>query len=221
MKELPEKQESSSVDLIKDSLDYPLAIAFSKSSSPNYGAAVELAKLASKYAYTPIGNSVMHLAAFSADRLQMSRAMALLRYIKGLKSTHIYAGGKLLSSAHRTEESIDCFLTASACNDWRAHCHRTIRNPFADDSERTRWIGSDLAMPGFGKINGQLAVIEPKRKAFQKYLFPCKFMTRYGEIHFRLDPHSPVSAIDQIQAIAVGQDCAWCPNFKPEDFKKL
>lgn len=220
MKNLPAKQ-GTVIDLIADSLRHELIIAFSKSSSPNYGAAVDLAKMASKYSENLIGKSTMHKAVFFADRLQMSRALALLRYVKSWKSTQLYAGGKLLSSAHRTEEVIDCFLTASACNDWRAHCNRTIRNPFADDSERTRWIGSDLAMPGFGKINGQLAVIEPKRQAFQKYLFPCKFMTRYGEIHFRLDPHSPVSETDQIQAMAVRNGCDWCPNFRPSDFKKL
>lgn len=221
MKNPPATQGATAIDLIGDSLSHPLAVAFSKSGSPNYGAAVELAKSASKYAEKAVGRTVMHMAAFSSDRLQMSRALALLRYIKGLKSTQLYAGGKLLISAHRTEEVINCFLTAAACNDWRAHCHRTIRNPFATTEERTRWIEGDLAMPGFGRINGRLAVIEPKSQPAQGYRFPCKFMTRYGEIHFRLDPGHAASATDQIQAMAVAQDCAWCPNFKPEDFKKL
>jgi hypothetical protein len=151
----------------------------------------------------------------------MSRALALLRYIKGLKSTQLYAGGKLLFSAYRTEEVINCFLTASACNDWRAHCHRNIRSPFAGDSERARWTDNDLQMPTIKIGLGLPKLFVPKYDKFAHYLFPCKFLVRYGESNFQLEARSPVSVINQIQAKAVEQDCAWCPNFKPDDFVKL
>lgn len=220
MNVLPANLDTNKVDLIADSLANPLVVAFSKSNSPNYSAAVALAKLASKYSENTIGNSMMHMAAFAADRVQMSRALALLRYIKGLKSTQLYAGGKLLASAYRTEEVIDCYLTASACNDWRAHCHRYIRNPFAGGDERLRWTGNDLQMPTISTALGFPRLVNPKPEKFSQYRFPCKFLVRFGEIHFKLDSNSPVSAANQIQAMAVAQDCAWCPNFKPEDFTK-
>lgn len=209
------------IDPIEDSLTYPLAVSFTKSSSPNYMLAVELAKQATKYAYTNVGKSVLHLAVFSADRLQMSRAMALLDYIKGLKGTRLFAGGKLLHSTYKTEEVANCYLTALACNDWRAHCHRIIRSPFANDSARKEWIKNDLAMPGFTKIGARLTLFEPKVKKFDQFIFPCSYLVRYGEIHFRLDANSEVSVTNQIQAMGVSRDCAWCPNFKPVDFRKI
>lgn len=217
----PAIRTENAVDLVADSLCHPLVVAFSKSSSPNYGAAVALAQLASKYSENKAGTSVMHMAAFAADRVQMSRALALLRYIKGLRSTQLYAGGKLLASAYRTEEVINCYLTASACNDWRAHCHRYVRNPFAGGDERIRWTGSDLQMPTISTSLGFPRLFNPKPEKFSQYRFPCKFLVRFGEIHFKLDANSPVNASNQIQAMGVAQDCAWCPNFKPDDFKKL
>lgn len=221
MNTLPANRASNQVDLIADSLSHPLVVAFSKSSSPNYGAAVSLAQLASKYCENKVGNSVMHMAAFAADRVQMSRALALLRYIKGLRSTQLYAGGKLLHSALRTEEVTNCYLTACACNDWRAHCHRYVRNPFAGGDERIRWTGSDMQMPTISTALGFPKLINHKPEKFSQYRFPCKFLVRFGEIHFKLDAGSPVSATNQIQAMAVEQDCAWCPNFRPDDFNKM
>lgn len=221
MKDAPATIQSESIDLIADSLAHPLAVAFSKTSSPSYGAAVELAKLGSKYAERDIGRSTVHMAVFAGDRLHMSRAMALMRYIKGWKSTQLYAGGKLLFSAHRVEDVINCFLTATACSDFRAHCHRVIRSPFAGDDERIGWIDSDLAICGFARIGGRLVVAEPKRERHDRYVLPCRFLARYGEIHFRLDGSPDVSPVDRLQAMAVSQDCAWCPNFEPSNFRRL
>lgn len=209
------------VDLIADSLAHPLAIAFSKSGSPNYGAAVELAKLGTKYAEQGVGKTTLHMAVFAADRLHMSRALALLRYIEGWKSTQVYAGGKLLLSTHRVAEVIDCFLTAEACSDHRAHCCRVIRSPFAGVDERIQWINSDRAISGFAFVGGKLVVTEPKADHFDEYVLPCQFLARFGELHFRLDGDPAVTPHDRLHAMAVSQGCAWCPNFNPAEFRKI
>lgn len=200
------------VDLIADSLSHPLAVAFSKTSSPNYGAAVELAMLGSKYAKLDLGNSVVHLAAFAADRVHMSRALALLRYIKGWKGAQLYAAGKLLYSAHSTERAINCYLTAESCNDYRAHCHQVIGNPFADIEERAARVSACVTIGG---------LLDAKRGGFGEYMLPCRNLVYAGEVHFRLGRSPEVSLADQLQAFAVSKDCAWCPNFKADDFIKL
>lgn len=197
------KQE---VDLISDSISHPLAVAFVKSSSPNYGAAVELAKTANKYAESAVGRSIIHMAVFSGDRVQMSRALALVRFIKGIKSAQIYAGGKLLISSHKTEEVINCFLTASACNDWRAHCHKIIDDAFMDD-RRNGGAMIDLDVFSSRKPN--------------RYLLPCRYLAGYSGTSIVLERDYVAKPVDQVQALAVRNDCAWCPNFKPDDFKKL
>lgn len=220
MKGMPAIQGRLTADIISESLRNPLAVAFSRSGSPNYGAAVELAKLGIKYAEQVVGKSVVHMAVFAGDRLHMSRALALLRYIKSWKGTQLYAGGKLLFSASRVEDVISCFLTACACNDYRAHCHRIIRSPFAGTDERIRWVSNDLSISGFARVGGQLVVTEPKIERFDRYVLPCRFLARYGELHFRLDGSPNVSPGDRLQAMAASQDCAWCPNFRPSEFEK-
>lgn len=189
----------SSVDLIADSIEHPLAVAFSKSSSPNYLAAVEAARHAFKYDELPQGKSVLHMAVFSADRVQLSRALHLLGYIKGLRSTRLFAGGKLLTSSLRIEEVINCYLTSLACKDWRAHCHKVI----SDDP---------LEMPG-------LRWSQPKKPT--RYLIPCTLVASYGGRQAVMESLFGSTVQDKLQAIGVRRGCSWCPNFKPNDFKKL
>lgn len=52
------------------------------------------------------------------------------------------------------------------------------------------------------------------------YLFPCAFLTR-TQSHLDLSPLHPSSMRDQIQAMAVDRGCAWCPNFKADDFREI
>lgn len=42
-------------------------------------------------------------------------------------------------------------------------------------------------------------------------IFPCRHLNSYG---FRLSPMNPANYDDQLQAGAVREGCAWCPNFK-------
>jgi hypothetical protein len=217
MKLLPPKAEvstahdqavgESSVDLIADSITHPLAVAFNKSSSPNYLAAVEAAKHAHKYSEVQLGKSSIHMAVFSADRVQLSRALHLIRYINGLKSTRIFAGGKLLASSFQTEEVINCYLSSLECNDWRAHCHKIVIDAFMEErSTRNAMI--------------DLNIFDSKHNE-NRYLFPCSYLAGYGGSGLVLQKAYVASPTDQIQALAVKKGCSWCPNFKPGDFKKL
>ncbi len=189
----------SSVDLIADSIEYPLAVAFNKSSSENYGAAVEAAKHAIKYEERPQGKSWIHMAVFSADRVQLSHALHLLGYIRGLKSTRLFAGGKLLTSSLRIEEVINCYLTSLVCKDWRAHCHKVI----SDDQ---------FEIP---------SLLWPQQKKATRYLIPCALVADYGGRQAVTESLFGSTVQDKLQAIGVRRGCSWCPNFKPNDFKKL
>ena len=114
------------IDLIADSLKHPLAVAFNKSNSSNYFAAVEAAKYAHKYTEVVQGKAVMHMAVFAADRVQLLQALHLLRYIKNLKSTRIFTDGQLQFSSHRIENVINCYQTSLGCHDRRAHCYKIV-----------------------------------------------------------------------------------------------
>ena len=51
----------------------------------------------------------------------------------------------------------------------------------------------------------------------EKYLFPCKHLVAW--FHFQKD--HPSSVEDQIQAAGVEFGCNLCPNFIPNDFRKI
>nr|WP_310616927.1 hypothetical protein [Pantoea cypripedii] len=51
-----------------------------------------------------------------------------------------------------------------------------------------------------------------------KLLLPCKFIAGWG---YTMTIESDHSLRDQIQALAVRKGCEWCPNFHPENIKKI
>lgn len=197
---LPQSNQVSfdNIDLIADSITHPLAVAFGKSSSTNYMAAVDAAKRGIKYGEMTNGKSVVHMAVFSADRVQLSCALHLIGYIKGLKSTRIFSGGRMLIGAGNLENVIGCYLQSQSCNNWRAHCHEII----------TDW-------PNY------FDYLESEEQKYDKYLVPCNRLLRSGGRRSIIKDISGTSAAERLQAIAVEKGCEWCPNFHPEDFKKL
>lgn len=203
MANLPAATRTTSVDLVRDSIDHVVAVSFPKSRSAGYAAAVNIAQQAEKYGESEIGGTLFHYAAFGRSREQVALSLSATRYLEGIKAVQFYAGGKLIIERMRTESVLACFLEACACNDHRAHCNKVVSNPFwmeaADDSAVTLDLDDIRSTAG--------------------YLFPCAFLLQWGAsgMHSR----HPASPEDQIQSMAVRKGCDWCPNFRPSDFKKL
>lgn len=197
------------VDLIADSINHPLAVVFSQSSSPNYLLAVETAQKAHKYhERIEPKKTRTHLAVFSSDRVQLSRALHLLGYVKGLKSTRLFAGGKMLPNAHVIEEVLSCYLTALRCNNWRAHCHKVVSEP---------WV----KLPSSSKELMSMEWVKPP-PAVKSYLVPCALVAAFGGSQVALEKTSfAATKQEKIQAIGVRRGCDWCPNFRPNEFKEL
>jgi len=63
-------------------------------------------------------------------------------------------------------------------------------------------------------------VISDARIGADAYLFPCNYLIK-RQARLDLTAAHPSSLRDQIQAMGVDHGCAWCPNFKPDDFRKL
>lgn len=202
MKGLPATQGSAAVDLVRDSIEHVVAVSFPKSRSAAYAAAVNVAQQADKYGEAEMNGTLFHYAAFGRSREQVARALALTRYLDGIKAVQFYAGGKLILERPRIESVLTCYLEACACNDHRAHCNEVVSDPFR------RSIDNHV------DFSLQLDV-----KPWDHYLFPCRFLLQWGTP--TMPPEHPSSPSDQIQAMAVRKGCDWCPNFKPGDFKKL
>lgn len=150
-----------------------------------------------------MNGTLFHYAAFGRSREQVGRALSLTRYLAGLKAVQFYAGGKLILERLRIEAVLTCYLEACACDDTRAHCNTVVANPFVRDLTDNGAIDLDLDY----------------LRTSAGYLYPCAFMLQWGGSG--LQKNHPSSPKDQLQALAVRRGCDWCPNFKPDDFKKL
>ena len=203
MKNLPATKQATAVDLVSDSLEHVVAVSFPKSRSAAYSAALNIAQQADKYGETEMHGTLFHYAAFGRSREQVARALAIARYLDGIKAVQFYAGGKLILERHRIESVLTCYLEACACTDHQAHCSKVISNPFQINSTDNGIVSLDL----------------DELRSPAGYLFPCAFLLQWGGPG--LNKAHPSSPEDQIQAMAVRKGCDWCPNLKPSDFKKL
>ena len=82
------------VDLTRQATEFPIVIAFPKSTSIAYPTAVATAKAAANYIEVMDGAKLsVHLAAFTATKHQFSLAQSLCRLIMGLRGVQIYVKG--------------------------------------------------------------------------------------------------------------------------------
>ena len=103
-------------------------------------------------------------------------------------------------------------MEASACVDWKAHCHLVI-----DDPRFERWNGFSMNMKIIISDNPRQAEFPKEAIEIDRYLFPCSYI--HSHFNFQLDhPSNPES---QIQAEAVSAGCNWCPYFDPFGYKKI
>lgn len=202
MNDLPSRLNSTAVDLIKDSIEQVIAVSFPKSRSAGYSAAVNIAQQANKYAEADMSGTLFHFAAFGRSREQVALALSATRYLNGIKAVQFYAGGKLVLEQFRIEAVLTCFLESCACKDHLAHCNKIVANPFS----------------GYALDNGSIN-LDFKKSDGNGYIFPCAYLLQWGNPE--LQHGHPASQENQIQAMAVKKGCDWCPNFKPEEFKKL
>jgi hypothetical protein len=195
------------IDPLAESEHYLVVIAFGKSASNSYPLAVSVAQSASKYAETTIGKQVLHLAAFSKDKDGASKALAIMKYLGGSKNLQIFCKGTIERNAWQVGTILECFLKASACKDYAAHCRFVIDDPFAEQ----RSMGLRFT------INLSESKDKPKPIEIHRYLFPCSYLKSY----FRFQKGHPSKIEDQIQAAAINHYCEWCPYFDAEAFKAL
>lgn len=183
------------IDPFQASLDCLLVVSFPKSNSKYYAFAVSIAEGAERYGVASIGGKPMHVAVFGLAQADVGRASALIGYTRGWKGAFIFVGGKIVHDSYRLEEVLKCYLESCHCRDTKAHCHFVIDDPFGSES------GSHFF----------------ERASSDKYIFPCKHLVTW----FRFQDDHPSSVEDQIQAAGVEFGCNLCPNFVPNDFRKV
>lgn len=117
------------IDPLTESAKNLMVISFIKSGSSIYPMAVELAQQAQRYEESRIGTKPVHIAVFGKKRDDAIMARILLGHTYGWKGTQIYAGKKLLQDAFQVKRVLECYLEATGCSDWRAHCYVMVNDP--------------------------------------------------------------------------------------------
>lgn len=197
----------ASFDPTRDSIGNLMAVVFPKSTSATYPLSVSIAKSAYRYGETVIGIKLFHMALFSITKEEIKKAIALLNYLMSLKGFSIFMNGDSCKNPYSIYTVLQCYSDAMNCNDYRAHCHTVIDDPFREDK-------------GYGSFSISIHLKQPgavKPTIIERYIFPCKHLHSY----FRFQKGHPSTPQDQIQAEGISNHCEWCPFFHPDEFKRL
>lgn len=188
------------IDPVTESLKHLLVICFSKSSSRSYPMAIKIAQTASAYFEQDEGNEIIHIAIFKKTADEARKAQSFLIIAGAWKGFIAYVNGRPQTNYWDIAQVLSCFITASDCKDYRAHCYQVIDlNLLVVHPYRRGWDGSFRKDQGG---NEKLVV------------FPC---THLLNNFLLLYPH-PSKAEDQLQASAVKHNSDFCPYFNPHNF---
>jgi len=196
------------IDPFDASLKFLLVVVFSKSSSKNFPLVLSIAEGANQYSIADINGKPTYFVCFSSDKSDAGRAIALLDYVQGWKGVQIFSKGRLLLNTYRVSEVLNCFMDTQSCRDQTAHCYKIIDNPFSNEAE-DRGMSFSISIVDKPSIKHEVEI--------DRYSFPCNHL--FHRHRFQAD--HPASVEDQIQASAVSQGCDWCPNFDPDNWKKV
>jgi len=189
-----QRGDSETLDPIVESRQGLLTVSFAESSSDAYDLAVNVARGSCRYAEAEIGKQRVHLVAFDKTPDEAARALTLLQYVGGWRTTQVFAAGKLMVNAYGVAEVLECYLGAGACTDRSAHCQTVIDDPYEGKKDREAFrMRLDLDSSSLSQ-----------RVEVDRYLFPCAFLKK----RFRFQMDHPANLRDQIEAAAIKEGCA-------------
>lgn len=125
-------------DPLTESIGNLMVVLFPKSTSKNYPLAINIAEGAAYYDTKVIDEIFINYVVFSKTREQAGRLQGLLDYISEWKGVQIFVNGHLEKDLIKINRVLVCYLKASACNDWRAHCFKVIDDPLHQEADSQR-----------------------------------------------------------------------------------
>jgi len=209
--DLPVELSDLSIDPFELSKKWLVVAMFFQSTSKNYKEAVSIAGGASYFKQLNIDGQIVNIAGFDKTQRDVSIFIVLQEIINGWKGSRFFAGGRVISNFYRVIETLNCFLLSLACRKYEAFCWEIMNHPFYK-SDWYPGIAMTISVDLSGEQEGKKEDVQPD----PLLLKPCKRLDLR-----RLSKHHPSDIVDQIQALAVEENVDWCPNFKPEDAKKI
>lgn len=186
-----------------------IAITFPKSRSASFEMGLAAARLAENYAEGLIGSSFLHCAGFGVSRDQLANALVAVRNLHRIAGFQAFGRGSIIRESFKIERVLECYLTASACSDPRAHCVVVV------EEERLYTRQREPVQMTVSISLGSTPKPRPDTFGLNKVgmrEFPCRFMHQWG---FRYQKEHPSGEPEQLQAAALRLGCEWCPLLQP------
>lgn len=185
-------------------------VAFPKSPSTNFKLALAIAKSADQFGTWDAEGIPMNVAAFGRSEQSIAKLVALLGYVSSWKGVLYFHSRRITHGSAGLAEVCHCFQQSNRCDDYRAHCHSVIDDPFLP---RKSFSGGMLRFV----FDTEAEPKPSKEVVIDRYLFPCRRL----EPRRCLSSDHPASSVAQIQAASVVDGCDICPRFNADVFKKV
>lgn len=208
MENVPENFNQQADNPFTLSKQFLLVVTFNKSTSKNFQTALLWAKSAKLFKAMPIGKDEIYLCGFDKTAEQAGAASVFLTYIENWTGKQIYIGGIVHSgSVYDLFGILDCYQKSLACPNSMSYCCVLEENVFL--SHETRKTSFSISLT-FDKVEE-----EPKQKLIQ-YVIPCQKLQ-----YLKLEKAEYLGSWqEQIEALAVRQNIAWCPSFDASRFRQ-
>lgn len=198
--------------LIVKSVDARFVIAFPKSKSQNFQAALSLAKLADTFEEIKDGKSIYYLSSFEINLRNVSLIKAIMDLALFWKGVHIFLNGQPVNRTRLLSEMLGCFRDSFRATDKKAYCFQVVED--VGEPQNTGPLVFELNL---FKSEDEF-IPRAEKKETTKWIHPCKLL---ANSHRYLSKDHPASLQSQLQAQAVKFNCDICPNFNAENLKKL
>ncbi|MGN5537807.1 hypothetical protein [Alcaligenes sp. Lyrl_28] len=194
------------VDPTSESMNYMVMVAFPKSTSKNYSAALSLAQHASQFKVANIGDTLMNIALFDKTTKDAQTAVALIQRVGEWKGVMIFSNGVRAKRWYEVTETLNCFIQSAQCRNPLAHCVSIIDDPEAPPSMRNIVSIVEGSRP-----------IKTKTVGIRRFAFPCRLLLR----DMKIERGHPASIPDQIHAAGVAHNKLLCPRFNPDAYAQV
>lgn len=184
--------------------NYKYIVVFPKSKSGSYPIVVELISSVQN-SMIDYGKSEYHIACFNKTVDDIQVLKTVLDLINNIKNSLLFVDFQK-QSIWTMSLVLKCFLTASKCNDYRAHCWNT------EIYTNRQYINADDSP--FSNMNNVIV-------RCKKMTTPCAFAGHFRPFHIS----SEIKIEDAYQAFSIKQNAYLCPlfdinNFKYEDYSE-
>lgn len=209
MEQYPDKLPAEFNNPFSLSKQYLLVVTFNKSSSKNFQAALLWARSAELFQTFKVDKEEIFLCAFGKNAEQAGMASVFLGYIENWSGKQIYIAGRIHSgSIYDLLGVLDCYQKSLNCSNIKSYCCFLGNSIFRSHEQQNVSFTISLSLE------------KPQPEPTQKkvlYVIPCQKLQ-----YLKLEKDTCLGSwSEQIQALAVRQNLAWCPSFDATNFRQF